>query len=244
MNTPLDNADDLRHAEYALGVLDAEARASVEREMQSDPQAAAAVRWWQQRLTPLSEDVAAVVPPDYVWARIREALGHDGPMAAAQKPVERPRLWDSLALWRWIGAGAGVVAAACVVMVVTLHRPVPAPTAASRGYLVARIAQDNGVTGWTATTDLDRRRMVVVPATPVTVAADRSTELWLIPPGHKPVALGLIAGDKATTVTLTDAQLAQLGSKSLLAVSVEPQGGSPTGQPTGPVVAKGGLSGT
>jgi anti-sigma-K factor RskA len=35
--------------------------------------------------------------------------------------------------------------------------------------------------------------------------------------------------------------LARLGPTAALAVSVEPAGGSPTGQPTGPVIAKGAI---
>jgi hypothetical protein len=35
--------------------------------------------------------------------------------------------------------------------------------------------------------------------------------------------------------------LARLGPTAALAVSVEPVGGSPTGQPTGPVIAKGAI---
>lgn len=246
MNTPLDNDNnELRHAEYVLGVLDAAARADVEREIEADAQAAAAVQWWQQRLTPLSEDIATTAPPEYIWARIQEALGHDAtiPVSTARPPAKRG-LWDNLVLWRWLGVGASVVAAACLVLVFTVPRVTTTPPAAvSPAYMVASIAQDNGIAGWTATMDLDHKRMVIVPATPAAVAADKSTELWLIPPGQKPISLGLIAENQPTTVALSPALLNQLSAKALLAVSVEPHGGSPTGQPTGPVVAKGAISG-
>src|ERR1700692_3655656 len=45
-----------------------------------------------------------------------------------------------------------------------------------------------------------------------------------------------------TTLALESAMLARLGPTAALAVSVEPVGGSPTGQPTGPVIAKGAIS--
>lgn len=244
MNTPLDHDhEDLRHAEYVLGVLDADARAAVEREVQDDPDAAATVQWWQQRLTPLSEDIASNAPPEYIWARIQDALGHSASIpVTAPRPIPRPGLWNSLALWRWLGIGGGVVAAACLALAIVVTRPPPtAPTTTTASYMVARIQQNNGVAGWTATMDLKHARMVVVPATPAAVASDRSTELWLIPPGKKPISLGLIAENRPTTVALSPALLAQLGTKALLAVSVEPHGGSPTGQPTGPVVAKGSI---
>jgi anti-sigma-K factor RskA len=108
--------------------------------------------------------------------------------------------------------------------------------------MAATIQQDNGSTGWTATVDLQHGRMVVVPATPVAFAQGRAPELWLIPAGGKPIAVGMIAHDKPTTITLAPSLLAQLGPTALLAVSVEPIGGSPTGQPTGAVIGKGAIS--
>jgi len=109
------------------------------------------------------------------------------------------------------------------------------------GYMASTIQQDNGSTGWTATMDLQHARMVVVPATPVAFAQGRAPELWLIPAGGKPISVGMIARDKPTTLTLDPALLAQLGPTAALAVSVEPIGGSPTGQPTGAVIAKGAI---
>jgi Uncharacterized protein conserved in bacteria len=243
MNTPLDHApfdhDELRYAEYVLGVLDAEARAVVEREIRDVPQAAAAVARWQRYLLSLSEDIEPVAPGDHVWTRLQSDLGL-GHATVAAAPARRG-LWDSLPLWRWLALGAGAVAAACVVLVFTVPRQ--APPAAGASYLVARIAQDDGVTGWTATMDRAHARMVIVPAAPAAIARGRSPELWLIPHGGKPMPLGVIARDRPTSVPLDPDQLAHLDAQALLAVSIEPPAGSPTGQPTGPVVAKGVLGG-
>lgn len=234
--------DDLRYAEYVLGVLDADARTAVEQEMRSNPQVAAAVELWQRHLTPLADDVDTVVPAPYVWARIHDALDL---AATPVMPGPRPHagLWDNLRLWRWLGIGASVVAAACVVVMFALPRPTTTPSTLNANYMAATITQDNGVTGWTATMDLQHARMIVVPATPAAFAQGRTPELWLIPPGEKPISLGVIAPDKPTTIALRAELLTRLSAKALLAVSVEPTGGSPTGQPTGPVMAKGAISG-
>jgi len=114
--------------------------------------------------------------------------------------------------------------------------------AASTGYMVSNIQQDNGATGWTATMDLQNARMVVVPASPTAFEQGRAPELWLIPAGQKPISVGMIMPDKPTTLALDAAILLRLGPTAALAVSVEPLGGSPTGQPTGPVIAKGAIS--
>ena len=66
-------------------------------------------------------------------------------------------------------------------------------------------------------------------------------ELWLIPTDGKPRALGLLQADHAVTITVPTALAPLARRDSVLAVSLEPPGGSPTGQPTGPVIASGKL---
>ena len=235
MNTPADDGnDDLRYAEYVLGVLDADARAAVAHEVETTSEAAVAVALWQRRLTPLAHAIAEVAPAPRVWARIHDTLHLD------EQPRTQPskRLWDNLQWWRWLGIGASAVAVALLV-VVSLPRTARTPTVVSAGYMASAIQQDNGSTGWTATMDLDHARMVVVPAMPVAFAEGRAPELWLIPAGGKPISVGMIARDKPVTLALDPALLARLGPTAALAVSVEPIGGSPTGQPTGPVIGKG-----
>ena len=70
----------------------------------------------------------------------------------------------------------------------------------------------------------------------------RSMELWLIPQGGKPASLGLISAGQPVQLNLPPELLKQVGSGATLAVSLEPLGGSPTGQPTGEVIAHGSLS--
>lgn len=241
MNTPTDEGNhNLRYAEYVLGLLDADARAEVAQEIRSSDEAATAVALWQRRLLPLAEEIAEVAPAPYVWARIRDALQLDA--APLAKPAPRRGLWNNLALWHWLGLGASAVAVALLLLVVLPRRvTAPPPTTATLAYMAATIKQDNGSTGWTATMDLQHARMVVVPAAPAALAPGRAPELWLIPAGQKPIAVGMISRDQPTTLALAPALLARLGPTAALAVSVEPPGGSPTGQPTGPVIAKGAI---
>lgn len=235
MNMPADDGNDnLRYAEYVLGVLDADTRAEVAREILASDEAATATALWQRRLIPLADAIDEVTPAPYVWARIHDTLQLGAP---ARMPA-RKGLWSNLLLWRWLGIGASVMAAALLV-VVFLPRPVPRPTVVSAGYMASAIQQDNGSTGWTATMDLQHARMVVVPATPVALVPGRAPQLWLLPAGGKPISVGMISRDKPTTLALAPALLARLGPTAALAVSVEPIGGSPTGQPTGAVIAKG-----
>ena len=241
MNTAADDGNqNLRYAEYVLGVLDADTRAEVAREAMVSDEAATAVALWQRRLLPLADTIADVAPAPYVWARIHDELQLDAPERSAT-PAPKG-VWNSLPFWHWLGLGATAVAVALLV-VVNLPPRAPAPIEApAGGYLAATIQQDNGSTGWVATMDPQHGRMVVVPGTPVAFASGKAPELWLIPAGGKPISVGMIALDKPTTITLDATLLAKLGTTALLAVSVEPPGGSPTGQPTGAVIAKGAIS--
>jgi anti-sigma-K factor RskA len=71
------------------------------------------------------------------------------------------------------------------------------------------------------------------------LSAGRSPELWLIPHGGKPIAVGVISATAPIIIRLAPALLSRLGPTAVLAVSAEPAGGSPTGQPTGPVIGQG-----
>ncbi|MDE2037235.1 MAG: anti-sigma factor, partial [Pseudomonas sp.] len=66
--------------------------------------------------------------------------------------------------------------------------------------------------------------------------------LWAIPAGGKPISLGLLPVSGNGRIQLSKEHQALLTAPLTLAVSLEPQGGSPTGQPTGPVLYQGQLA--
>ena len=237
MSTPSDDGSpDLRYAEYVLGVLDADAREQVEREMARSEAAAAAVEGWRRRLLPLAQEIPPESPPAQLWQRIRAELQLDAPRRS-HEPPGRPGVWERLRFWHRLSLATGMLlAAACVAIVVLLvRRPAGVPIP----YMASTITETGGRVGWTATMDITRARMIVVPAAPQGVSAGRSPELWLIPHGGKPIAVGVISATAPITIRLAPALLSRLGPTAVLAVSVEPLGGSPTGQPTGPVIGEG-----
>lgn len=241
MNTPADHDPELRCAEYALGVLDADARRALEASAARDPLLQATLARWQRRFAPLAEDVAPVAPPGRVWTRIQRDLGFFVP-PAAHGIAPSDGWWNSLRLWRWVGLGASAAALGLLaVNLIRVNEAPPRAAAVAGSYMVATIARADGVAHWTATVDLRRARMVVVPADKPTIAANRSTELWLIPPNAKPISLGVFTPDAPASMTLPPAIVAQLSARAVLAVSIEPRGGSPSGQPTGPVLATGAM---
>ena len=67
----------------------------------------------------------------------------------------------------------------------------------------------------------------------------RDYQLWLIPSGGKPHSLGVMPARPHMQLALAEPISAIIGRGATLAVSLEPVGGSPTDQPTGPVIASG-----
>jgi anti-sigma-K factor RskA len=80
---------------------------------------------------------------------------------------------------------------------------------------------------------------VIVTPVGATNAGDRATELWLIAAGGKPRPVGLLAGHGPQLLPVSASLRSAEAAKAVLAVSLEPPGGSPTGAPTGPVIASG-----
>jgi anti-sigma-K factor RskA len=67
----------------------------------------------------------------------------------------------------------------------------------------------------------------------------KDLELWALPAGKAPQSLGVAAKAERATLALARAADSTLADVPALAVSLEPAGGSPTGAPTGPVLAIG-----
>jgi anti-sigma-K factor RskA len=231
MNTPLEDDDSLRYAEYVLGVLDAAERAAVERELATNEEAQRAVAFWQQRLTPMTLMLPQITPSEEMWTGIRRALGWDA--RSASPPANR--LWSNARPWQWLSLAASLVAIACAVLL--LRGPLR-----ETGHVMVSSIRQNGVTDWTVTVDLDRKQVVLVPAATTAIPGGRSTQLWLIPAGQSPISVGVFAPGTTSVLPLSATLLARVATTAILAVSVEPPGGSPTGQPTGPVIATGPIS--
>jgi anti-sigma-K factor RskA len=215
--------DELLAAEYALGVLAGTERAAAERLFQRDASFATMVAAWEERLAPWAREIAEVAPPPQVWDAIVAAL--PAPPSAG--------LWQSIVFWRGF-ALASALAAACLgafIYLGALNREPP---------LIASI-DGGGHRHFVATIDSVRGSIAVQPAA-YSADATREPELWLIPADGKPRPLGMLRADRAVTITIPPELLAQTVSNAVLAVSLEPPGGSPTGLPTGPVIATGKLT--
>ena len=216
-------------AEYVLGVLDARRRREADARVARDRAFAREVSDWQARLGPLVAEIEPVDPPLYLWPRVRSAVFG----------VERRGRSDDVSFWRWLTAGAGAVAAAALVFAFVSTRTPPVPTVVAP--LVAAINLDDGKPAFVATIDRARGTMIVMPIAAV-IPAEKVPELWLLAPGDRPHSLGVVDVAHPVAITIPPALRDAVTLQAAVAISVEPRGGSPTGQPNGPVIAKGGIA--
>lgn len=233
-------------AEYVLGTLRGRARLRFHAWLRDDATLRRVVAEWEGRLAPLAENVAEVQPPRHVWQEIESRIG-------AASGVPKARFWDSLAFWRNWGLVASGCAAA-LVAALALQRPqrvevpiiqqveVPAAATMQQAYVAILHATKDGqklVFMAYAARDSDELwvKRIDLGAPP----ADHGYELWGLPSeaGEPPKSLGMIPAEERGTIKLAALADQTLKDFPVLAVSIEPAGGSKTGLPTGPVIAKG-----
>ncbi len=229
--------DEALAMDFALGALDRKERRAVDVRMRSDPAFRAIVDAWTMRLSPLDAATASVAPSADIWAAIEAEIAPAPQRIAMVAAPAKPGLWNSLMLWR--GASIAGVAAALVALAQVGPTPPPAPRAPPE-MLVAALAGADGKPLLSAAYDPMRGAVLLTPATQ-RQDEGKSAELWVIEGKNPPRSLGVIDIKDPSKHVITSDQLKGLTSGATLAISIEPYGGSPTGQPTGPVVATGTL---
>lgn len=220
-------------AEYVLGTLTGGARRRFESWMRDDTALRNTIAEWQDRLSPMAEFSGAVTPSPKVWDTLARRLDLQ-PSAAARKRAFWLSLRDDLAFWR--GLGLVSTTAALIMLNVLLLRQVPVDVPTTS--YVAMLADNKAQSVAVVTSDAAKRRMMLKLVRPQTVAADHSLEVWAISKDGKPHSVGLI-GEDGTATAMLPANLMP-AEAPILAVTLEPKGGSPDPNgPTGPIVFKG-----
>lgn len=210
--------DELLAAEYVLGTLPAEDRRLARDRAEVDGVFAGRVRAWEIRLGTMNDAYEDMSPPDLMPQIEAHLFGK--PAEAAPAPRSR---WFSWGLRG--GAFATVMIAAIVFFVVTLSPPAPAPV-----ILQADLAAEDVDLRFAARWDGSAGLLEVTRAVGTDAPQGQDYELWVIDDTGVPRSLGLLR-DPVTQLQ------AVLTSGLTLAISLEPEGGSPEETPTGPVLA-------
>lgn len=225
-------------AAYALGTLRGGARRRFAAIARQHPAARARVIVWQEHFAALAELQPAQQPSANAWPRIAEAIAADAPAPAAAAPArlqETPmldRLRRRLLLWRGITAATTVAAVASLAMAMhMMDRP--------EIQYVAVLQDQAQNASMLVTFDPARKTLTLKRVGGFQEAADRSLQLWALPPGQAPRSLGVLQGRPVVKLTAGEREVAAVPA---LAISLEPKGGAPAGSgPTGPVLFKGAL---
>lgn len=221
---------DLLIAEYVLGVLSREERVQVETLAARDPEVQAAIAAWQSHFACWLDELPTVTPSAQVWEAIDQQLF----AANASEPRRQTGVWLNPGFWRWTSAA---LAACLLASIMTLMQPLH-PTPPS---MLARLEQDDGNTLFAATVQAGGQSVLFVP-TRTTSWQDRTAQAWVIASDGKPHSLGLLPANAAAALAIPTELASALTEGVTLAVSLEPLNGSPTGLPTGPVIAHGKIS--
>lgn len=259
-----DDTPELLAAEYVLGTLATDERQQAEGLIARDPEFARMVRYWERRLGQLHAMVQPIEPPPETWAGIQARI--DGVAPSAEMLLPRPDRAETVRpagdsnvvvlrrrLGRWqqvAGAFAGIAAVLLAIVVTAAFDPqlLPAPLRpepieivrtvtreVNPGRFVAVLQANAASPAFILTVDVANRTATVrrVAAEP---QAGKSYELWLVSDRFAaPRSLGLVGAAEFARPTLASFDPSTI-SDATYAVSLEPEGGSPTGVPTGPVL--------
>jgi anti-sigma-K factor RskA len=224
-------------AEHALGVLRGEERSQAIALARDDDGFRADVARWRGRFGPWLEEVVEAEAPEHVWREIERRIGEQrsGPTLVALK--------RRLNVWRGFAAAASAIAASLAFILFTRPEPTvpPVPQVAP---LVATLTSETTQDRLVATWDPTNRNLVVAAAAGMRTEPGKDHELWVIAKGGKPMPVGIMHAKGPMRMNLAPPMADQLKNGVTLAISVEPAGGSPTGLPTGPVIAAGQLEQT
>lgn len=223
------DGDDLFAAEYVLGVLGAEERTAAARRIDSEIHFSRLIDRWEAHFSVIASAYPEVEPPTSVKTALDFRLFQTPRKSVAGKT----HIWSSLLFWRGLAATA--------VILLLLQTIIPR--------VLNETPQSNLVASLT-TEGSDVRYVIVFDARNAEVglshlSGERGTghdfELWMIEDKNPPVSMGIIPVGATTRLRIPQQILDKISSGASLAISREPSGGSPTGQPTGPVVAVGEL---
>jgi anti-sigma-K factor RskA len=230
----LDETLEALAGEYVLGTLAPDERLEAQTLVAQNTEFAAAVDQWTRRLAPLLLAARSVEPPAELRARI--LAGIDKLAGAGNTVVD---LKKRLGFWRGAALAATAVAAALALFIAFKPALAPGP-----GNYVAVLQPEGPGPAFVASIDL-KDGTISVKRLGSEAEAGKSYELWAVGGGRaNPQSLGVIDA----SLRIPASQLGKVDPATLdetvFAISLEPQGGSPTGAPTGPVLYTGKLVAT
>ncbi|WP_370230848.1 anti-sigma factor [Marinobacter nauticus] len=219
---------DMLAAEFVLGTLPVEDRQRVQRLRTTHPELDAQILQWESRLSALNDEIEPVDPAPGLFARIERSI--DQLEQASSQHNEVVRLRQQVSRWR-LSTAAASIAAMLLIAVMMLE---PTPTKSPH---VAVFQHNDEQPAFLLTVDLARKQLNIQPVT-ARPAGNQSYQLWIKDDelGPTPRSVGVLNEHfEVDPAALTNYD-AELLRRATFGISLEPRGGSPTGQPTGPAL--------
>ena len=240
-------------ASYALGTLRGGARRRFEALARDNAALRAAALIWQSRLASVAELQQEVAPSPAVWKRIenlvraeKQALAMHAARAVAV-PLPAGSWWASLGLWRGATAAGAFAAVIAVVTGLNLNTQLSGQvrelsaklSTAPEIQYVAVLADDKASASMLVTFDPKNKKLLLKRVGGFQEQADKSLELWALPPGAAPRSLGVLGQGPVIRLSAASSDITEVPT---LAITLEPKGGVPPGSgPSGPILFKGAL---
>lgn len=213
--------------EYVLGLLDAGEAAAVDARIEHDEALRAAVAASRERFLPLDTQLAPAAVDDGLWRRIEANLPARGesPPVAAPANDNRRSGWRLAALSSF--AATLLLTAGLVWSLGRTVEPVVIAVLLNEAGEVQAVVEDFG-------NDTANVRLLSAFEVP----ADKTIQVWTLPSRELgPVSLGLLDGSRSAR--LEGPTLPDPNEDQLYELTLEQAGGSTSGRPTGPILAKG-----
>jgi anti-sigma-K factor RskA len=217
-------------SEYVLGTLHGHARIRFQALLMQHRSLRHALWQWESRLNLLGTSLPAIAPRPELWQKIQQQLGFNQgelpnnvvrmPQAPVKPTTDRP----SNHTWQWL---TGAATAAALVLAIFL---VQTPSTTERVQTQIAVVQGEKAQAlWSI--ELGKNELVVTATDNFKALPDQDYELWMVATdGRPPVSLGLLP--KRGKLMLPRKAILNQVQIAALAVSQEPLGGSPNGQPT------------
>ena len=212
--------------EYMLGTLRGGARRRFERALREEPAVALRLRSMQHEFTPRYSERIAETPAADGWQRLVRELNLSQHRAPWYSRASLLRGWA-------LGAAAAVMLGVVWLTLRTTTESTLTP--------IAQLAVKGAPPSVTAALSRDGSTLELRAARPMVAGPSQSYELWVIPQGGAPLSLAVL-GQVDGALRVPEGHRGQLRKGAVLAITVEPLGGSPTGSPTGPVILSGAIS--
>ncbi|UJW84752.1 anti-sigma factor [Devosia sp. SL43] len=219
-------------AEYVLGLLSSAEHDRVGRLIEDSQTLRAERDFWVSRFAALNAEFEETPVPPHLYASI-EARAF-GDVVKAGRPAAS--FWESLMVWRGIAAGALAVAAVAVGF--NLMTPRFDADQMAVQLVAALQSQEGSGVEFVAFYDTAQSQVRIVSLAG-TAVPQKDYELWYINADQPAVSMGVVPVDQRLEIPLDAETQAKIGPGTVLAVTLEQAGGSPTGVAQGPIVALG-----